>query len=80
MIARIREFREDLIDLQAKVNCLIEEPSISYRELDIISQKLEEAIMWTYRVVALEKESEMEEVKKISDNDVELLKKVLGIK
>lgn len=55
MVTKVREIREKLIDLQVEIANLMEEPTDTYRELDIISQKLEEAIMWTYRVVGLEK-------------------------
>lgn len=57
MVTKVREIREKLVDLQVEIANLMEEPTETYRELDIISQKLEEAIMWTYRVVGLEKEN-----------------------
>lgn len=58
MITKVREIREKLVDLQVEIANLMEEPTDTYRELDILSQKLEEAIMWTYRIVALETEEQ----------------------
>lgn len=57
MITKIREVREKLVALQAEVTKLMEKSTKACRELDITSQKIEEAIMWTYRITALEKEN-----------------------
>lgn len=79
MITRVREIRERLVDLQVEIANLMEKPTETYRELDIISQKLEEAIMWTYRVVALEKVdkidiSKKEDIKEYKDENFDINK------
>ena len=58
---KIRKSREKLTEILDYV------ADLPYtREMDIFTQKLEEAIMWTYRIVALEYREELD---KINDED-----------
>lgn len=58
---KIRESRERLTEILDYVADLPDT-----REIDIFTQKIEEAIMWTYRIVALEYREEFD---KINDED-----------
>jgi hypothetical protein len=58
---KIRKSREKLTEILEYV------ADLPYtREVDIFTQKIEEAIMWTYRIVALEYREELD---KINDED-----------
>lgn len=58
---KIRKSRERLTEILDYV------ADLPYtREVDIFTQKIEEAIMWTYRIVALEYREELD---KINDED-----------
>lgn len=58
---KIRDSREKLTEI---LDYIADLPDT--REMDIFSQKIEEAIMWTYRIVALEYREEFD---KINDKD-----------